>query len=123
MASIGGLSVHGIASGFGQLSGRKTKLHERPGVSGHDTHDLGVRGRPFRLVAESSHASSADRLTRIAEYNNMTGLLVSVVDDLGDTGNNLLVEDVRVVKKWNPAAYTGSNAYWLRVEFSLIQIR
>ena len=74
------------------------RIVDRPGTNGYAFDHLGKKGqgitqRTRQWVATLSAANSADDT-----YRALQGTLVTVIDDMGRTVNNVKVLDVRVLQ-------------------------
>lgn len=121
MSSIGGYAVFSI-SGHVPLSTLQVEHINRPGLDGHDTKVLGVRGSKATLHVVARYASAANRLTGLKVFNalvnrwdNPSAQTLTVIDDQATTWTNLSLQGIYNVQMINEGFATDASNY--RLEF------
>ena len=91
MSSIGG---HSVISAKGAINPQGERLEDttRPGVDGVSYRRIGKKSESFQLRTFTDAASAAAAKALVATtYKGLQGTLVTVVDDMGNTWNNVAV--------------------------------
>ena len=96
MPSIGGYTVL-FVDGEMHVPGVKVKDVTRTGQYGTTYLETGYGGAPFEIRTTVDVQTAGAVSTLKASYASLKGLLVTVVDDLGNTYQNYMVLDVQVV--------------------------
>lgn len=96
MSSIGGISQIAIKGPPLGPMGQMVEVFTRSGVDGVAARQLGLRPGINQPVSVTDAEDSDDVQTLKAAYAAMRGTLVTVIDDHGETFDNVLVQDVRV---------------------------
>lgn len=126
MAAIGAYTIFGWRGTDGvQLSGMETRQVFRDGVSGMDVVQVGVRGKPFKMIAMLDATNALNLALAKIAFNDLQGNLVSVTDNFGNQWARLLVADVQHIKEERRiGAVGGTNAgtYWLETQFTFIPL-
>jgi len=121
MASIGGYTVMQM-TGEIQPSGYIIEHKTRPGVAGVEAMVVGYWGKPFTIETMTAFASA--NLLSVARllYNALRGSNVTVVDSLGTTWYNILVDDMEVLDARAHGGGVGnmaSTSHYMRVRWTL----
>lgn len=118
MSSVGGQSVFSVRGPI-PIASYLTTTHQRPGVAGHDVHDVGWGGEEqsisFIYLAGAYATAAAARLTFMA----MQGSTITIIDDAGTYWYNLHVAKVipGIVRASTVSAPSG---YEYSLEMSMI---
>lgn len=113
MGSIGGYSVMSIQGPPPSLSGTVLGDITRPGVPGKAFWPIGTAGTPFSVITTTACASVVSIGLAITSYSALKGNIVSIVDDLGNQYNNLVVREVRPVAQFWAGYGTNPAINWI----------
>ncbi len=94
--SIGSENFVSMTGPFNPI-GQRVEVFSRPGTDGHEARRMGLKGPPFQVTTFVDVISAAAIKTKIGEYKDLQGTIVSVVDGHGNTWNNVLILQVDAV--------------------------
>lgn len=97
MAAIGAQSFFSVQTP--PLSGLNLEPIQREGVDGIAFRDVGIQGEQGTITAIAHIASAADLDNALMAYYALKGTVVAVVDDNGDTWNNIVILNVRKISQ------------------------
>lgn len=107
-SSIGGISQICIKGPPLATMGQAVEIITRPGVDGVAAKQYGLRPGVNQAVSVTDAEDASDVTTLLEAYDALKGALVTVVDDLGRTHNNVLVQDCQAVQA---KAISGAGGY------------
>lgn len=99
----------------------KTSLVDttKPGVNGATTRSEGLRTQATIIQTRTSVTTSGAVKSTVSNYAALTGSLVSVTDDFGNTLSNVLVRDVQLLSVDRVAVGVPTSYAILTCEWSL----
>lgn len=123
--SIGSYQAHRIMAGEVDPLGLETALETRPGVSGYDSVQVGLRGQPFELETFCDYDSESDMQTAFAVAKGQQGRRVTVVDAYDRSWSNIMVQRVAQPRKQRFLGVAGgatAGLYGLTLRWTLMAV-
>ena len=113
MSSVGGYSVMSMQGAPPTLSGTVLGDITRPGVPGKALWPVGTAATPFSVITTTACASAYAVGLAITAYCALKGNIVSIIDDAGNTYNNMVVREVRPINQFWAANGTNPAIAWI----------
>lgn len=124
MSSIGGRTVISITGDLDLGTGERLEDITRANVDGRSFRKVGKMGTPFEVTTVVDLVTAGAAASEFEAYEGLQGTLVSVVDDTGQTVQNVAVLDVRrtgpVVRVVSPVGGVNGGGYLLTARWSLV---
>lgn len=86
--------------GLQEPLGQKVEEITRQGVNSHAYRKSAIRGDAFEMIGKVDCDTIAAATALYEEFKLLEGELVTLVDDYGETTNNVMIEAVRLIDKF-----------------------